>query len=62
MKTMLVMTMDRKKALTNTKAAIQNLSMHLKVVTVTKMTTITNQTTPTDKELAIKCRMKSNKK
>lgn len=62
MMTMLVTTMDHIKAVTNTKAAILNLSMHMKVVTVKTMITITSQVMQTDKEQAIKCQMMSRQK
>ena len=62
MMTMLVTTMDHIKAVTNSKAAILNLSMHMKVVMARTMTTTTSQVMLTDKAQAIKCQMMSRQK
>ena len=62
MMTTLTAAMDHKRVLANTKVAILNQQVHMKVVTVRTTKTTKVETTSMDKEATIKCLMTSNKK
>ena len=61
MKTVLMATMDHKRALANTKVAIPNHQADMKVV-MARPTITTKVEIPTDKEATIKAKMTTDKK